>query len=153
MQPHPDFAECALPRRARLGEGFYLSPLSPTEVDEDLAAVTKSERVLKGLFGDDWPAGLTRADNLVDMGWHEREFTSRRSFAWILRNEDGAYLGCAYLYPEIGSRGRGEVVTWACDTPNRVALLGRFNPLFLDWLKGFIPAGYHVTLTSNTQPD
>jgi hypothetical protein len=104
------------------------------------------------VFGDDWPKGLTRDDNLIDMGWHEREFTARRSFAWIVRNPEGTYLGCAYLYPAIGERGRGEVVTWLCDTPDRPASLQAFNALFWDWLTPFLPQGYALGWTSNDSP-
>ena len=151
MKPHPDFIETTLPREATVGD-FRLTPLAPAQVDEDFDAVTGSARVLAGLFGGDWPAGLTRADNLVDMGWHEREFTAKRSFAWIVRNAEGTYIGCAYLYPEIGARGRGEVVTWLCDLPDRVDLLDRFNTLFRDWLTPYLPDGFALDWTSNSQP-
>ncbi|MCV3271879.1 hypothetical protein [Roseobacter sinensis] len=151
MQPHPDFAGTALPREATFGP-FRLSPLSVAQVDEDFKAVTASVRVLTGLFGDDWPKGLTRADNLIDMGWHEREFTALRSFAWIVRDTAGHYLGCAYLYPEIAVRGRGEVVTWMCDTPERLQHLAAFNAAFRDWLTPFLPQGYDLQWTTNDQP-
>jgi hypothetical protein len=151
MQPHPDFAQTALPRTADLGD-YRLSPLSPAQVDEDFAAVTGSARVLRGHFGDDWPDGLTREENLIDMGWHEREFTTRRSFAWIIRDPGGTYLGCAYLYPEPGMRGHGKVVTWMCDTPGRRILLAAFNTAFDTWLRPFLPEGYAVTWNSNDQP-
>ncbi|MGV6847380.1 MAG: hypothetical protein ACWA5A_03265 [Marinibacterium sp.] len=153
MQPHPDFADSTLPRTAALGEGFHLSPLSPSEVDEDLAAVTGSERVLTGVFGGTWPQGLTRADNLIDLAWHDREFTARRSFAWIVRDDAGTYLGCAYLYPALGRRGSGQAVTWMCDTPERLNLLARFNRRFLDWLAPFLPSGYDLAHRCNAQPD
>lgn len=151
MGPHPDFETTDLPRTASLGD-FRLTPLSVGQVDEDLAAVTGSAAVLKGLFGGDWPEGLTRDDNLIDMGWHEREFTARRSFAWIVRDAGGTYLGCAYLYPDIGSRGSGEVVTWMCDTPERLTRLAAFNDAFRDWLAPYLPANYKLRWTSNEQP-
>ncbi len=151
MQAHPDFTGTALPREAMVG-AFRLAPLSVAQVDEDFEAVTGSTRVLTGLFGDDWPVGLTRADNLVDMGWHDREFTARRSFAWIIRDAAGHYLGCAYLYPDIGTRGRGEIVTWVCDTPQRRETLAAFNTAFRAWLAPFLPAGYALAWTSNDQP-
>lgn len=151
MRPHPDFAETRLPRDAWLG-AFHLTPLSVAQVAEDFANVTASEAVLVGTFGDDWPKGLTLAANLVDMGWHEREFTARRSFAWIVRDPDGVYAGCAYLYPAIGERGRGEVVTWMIDTPDRPARLAAFNAAFRDWLTPFLPEGYALDWTSNDAP-
>lgn len=148
MQPHPDFAASDLPRSATVG-AFQLGPLSPEQVDEDFEAVTGSERVLAGAFGDDWPRGLTRAENLVDMGWHEREFTVRRSFAWIIRDAGGRYLGCAYLYPEPGLRGRGKVVIWIRDRPDRQVLLATFETAFMAWLAPYLPSGYAIETVTN----
>lgn len=147
MKPHPDFRDSALPQEAAVGE-FRLTPLTPEQVDEDLAAVTGSERVLTGLFGDGWPQGLTREANAIDLAWHAREFAAKRSFAWIVRDKGGLYLGCAYLYPDLGARGRAEVVTWMCDTPDRVDRLSRFNAAFSDWLTQFLPPDYALTWTT-----
>ena len=58
MEPHPDFADTELPREARL-PSFLLTPLAPAVAEEDFEAVTSSALVLKGVFGDDWPEGLT----------------------------------------------------------------------------------------------
>ena len=148
MQPHPDFAETDLPRRAEIG-AFQLTPLSPAQVDEDFEAVIGSKQVLRGLFGDDWPLGLTRDDNLTDMGWHEREFTAKRSFAWIIRDPGGRYLGCAYLYPDLGKRGHGQVVTWVRDSPDRIAQLTQFDRLFQTWLRSYLPDGYILSWLNN----
>jgi hypothetical protein len=42
----------------------------------------------------------TVAQNLVDLGWHEKEFELRRSFAYtVLAPDESAVLGCVYLYP------------------------------------------------------
>lgn len=147
MGPHPDFRDSALPREAALGP-FRLTPLSPEHVDEDLEAVTGSEQLLCGLFGDDWPQGLTREANAIDLAWHAREFAANRSFAWIVRDADGLYLGCAYLFPDLGARGRAEVVTWMCDMPGRVNRLSRFNAIFSDWLVQFLPQDYALKWTT-----
>lgn len=150
MQPHPDFADSDLPRSAVIGE-FQLTPLSPAQVEEDFAAVTGSEQVLVGLSGDSWPRGLTLDDNRIDLAWHEREFTARRSFAWIIRDRPGGYLGCAYLYPDPGARGRGQVVTWIRDMPGRADHLNRFDPLFRAWLGPHLPDGYRLEWANNAR--
>jgi len=150
VDPHPDFADSALPQNASVG-AFRLTPLGVADVDEDYEAVMSSARVLKGLFGDEWPIGLTRANNLVGMGWHEREFSARRSFAWIIRDADGAYLGCAYLYPDIGTRNAGTVVTWIRARADRLSLLTAFNGAFAGWLRPYLPEGYLETWVSNDQ--
>lgn len=149
MEPHPDFADVDLPREAVL-PGFRLTPLAPEVAEEDFEVVTASMDVLRGVFGDDWPVGLTLEANRVDMGWHEREFTARRSFAWVVRSPDGAYLGCAYLYPAIGSRGAARVVTWIRDMPDRDLISAAFDPLFDTWLAAQVPVA--VTLARTWPP-
>jgi hypothetical protein len=44
--------------------------------------------------------GLTLEQNLVDLGWHEKEFQLRRSFAYtVTALDESRVLGCVYLYP------------------------------------------------------
>jgi len=45
--------------------------------------------------------GLTLEQNLVDLGWHQKEFQRRSSFAYTVVDpaDDGHVLGCAYIYP------------------------------------------------------
>lgn len=149
MLPHPDFTDTHLPRDAVVG-AFRLTPLSGAQVDEDYAVIKASEPVLKGLFqGSDWPADVTLASNLTDLHWHDREFTARRSFSWIIRNAEGQYQGCAYLFPDIGARGHGAVVTWMGASEERTTRLAAFNRAFRDWLPDFLPEGYVVRWTSN----
>ena len=42
----------------------------------------------------------TVAQNLVDLGWHQKEFELRRSFAYtVVAPDESQVLGCVYLYP------------------------------------------------------
>lgn len=150
MEPHPDFIDTTLPRQATLG-AYQLGPLGPAQAEEDFAVVTASEQVLTGVFGNPWPIGLTLDENRIDMGWHDREFTARRSFAWIIRDTQNAYLGCAYLYPAIGATGHGQVVTWIRDCPDRLSQLAKFNTVFQTWLAPYLPEGYETQWASNDQ--
>lgn len=138
MQPHPDFATTTLPRNADLGL-LRLTPLDPSAAEEDFAVVARSEPVLRGFFGNDWPLGLTLVENRIDMAWHEREFTLRRSFSWILRDPAGVYLGCAYVFPEPGETARGKIYLWLADIPERRALLATFQPVLQHWLSQWLP--------------
>jgi hypothetical protein len=46
------------------------------------------------------PFVSTVADNLVDLGWHQKEFQLRRSFAYtVFAPDESRVLGCAYIYP------------------------------------------------------
>ncbi|MEM1387186.1 MAG: hypothetical protein AAF748_06135 [Pseudomonadota bacterium] len=149
MTPHPDFADIALPRDFALG-AVRFTPLSPEHVDEDLAAVQATAPLLEGIFGT-WPSRLTREDNLIDLAWHEREFTARRSFSWILRDAGGAYIGCFYLFPAIGQRGAAEAALWLCDIPDRVVVAAQLKAALTDWMARVVPQ--HIAITWNTRPD
>ena len=42
----------------------------------------------------------TVAENLVDLGWHQKEFELRRSFAYtVVAPDESQVLGCVYLNP------------------------------------------------------
>jgi hypothetical protein len=84
------------------GDGFHLRMLTVHDVIKDFAAVMDCADWLPGFMepGSAWPRGLTIEENLIDLGWHQREFTQRHSFAYTVMNEDESRcLGCCYLYP------------------------------------------------------
>ena len=151
MKPHPDFIDVDLPRQVAL-PGFVLTPLGPSVVQEDFDNVTASTAVLKGTFGDDWPEGLTLEDNAIDMAWHEREFTCRHSFAWVVRDPDGLYLGCVYIYPDIGTRGSAEVVTWIVDRPDRAEISARLTLVLTEWFGEVVPDSVALRWTQSPAP-
>lgn len=148
MTPHPDFEALDVPASAILG-AYHLGILTGLDVEEDFEAVTRSKSVLKGIFGAAWPEGLTLEDNLTDLHWHHREFTAKRSFAWIIRDVAGLYLGCAYLFPDIGARGTGEAAYWMVDAPERLTHLAAFGPLYEGWLAELLPPSYALRFISN----
>jgi hypothetical protein len=105
--------------------------------------------VLRGLFGPDWPEGLSMDDNCTDLHWHHREFTTNRSFAWVIRSPDQTYLGCAYLFPAIGARGAAEATYWMAEGPSRLSHLAGFGPLFQSWVTALLPQGFAITFRNN----
>jgi hypothetical protein len=148
MDPHPDFADAHLPREAELA-GFRLTPLDPTVLREDYAAVMESKIDLSGLWGD-WPAGLTLEDDALDLAWHAREFTLRRSFSWVVRDRDGRYLGCLYLFPDPGRRGLAEAVLWVRKGGDRAGTLAAILDVCHAWIEARLPKG--VALRWRTSP-
>ena len=89
-----------VPTAAELA-GIALRPLGLNDLMPDFEAVIESRERLIGLFSrsDPWPEGLTLHQDAVDLGWHEKEFQRRTSFAWGLwRGAD--YLGSSYIYPD-----------------------------------------------------
>lgn len=133
MRPHPAFADRPPPERARLGP-FGLRVLGVADLDEDMAAIAESAAQLRGLFGTTWPDGLTREQDLIDLAWHQKEFADRRSFAWVIADEAGRYIGCAYVVPTIGRADEAEVWWWLRTTA--LAAGPAFAAAFAAWLDG-----------------
>jgi hypothetical protein len=78
-------------------ERFRLRMLTVRDLVADFEAIR--ERV--GRDGTERGApGLTLEQNLVDLGWHQKEFQLRRSFAYtVVAPDESRVLGCVYLYP------------------------------------------------------
>jgi hypothetical protein len=78
-------------------ERFRLRKLTVDDVVKDFDAIC--ERV--DHRGNPRPPFVeTVAENLVDLGWHQREFELRRSFAYtIVAPDESRVLGCAYIDP------------------------------------------------------
>ena len=71
---------------------FRLRMLTVNDLVRDYDAVMSSVDHLRTTYsresGGDWPTGLTLEDDLVDLGWHQREFTLRASFAYTVMTPD-----------------------------------------------------------------
>lgn len=80
---------------------FRLRMLTVSDVVKDYDAVMSSEAYIQELWnGVAWPTGLTLEQNLIDLGWHQKEFQRRRSFAFTVTDpEDQRVLGCVYINP------------------------------------------------------
>lgn len=136
MKPHPAFADREIPERQTLGT-FLLRRLGVEDLDEDMEAIRESEASLAGISGGDWPVGLTREADLIDLAWHQREFEARRSFAWVIADgETDAYLGCAYVYLAFDPQGPMEAWWWFRDGAKRRGDVAGFGALFEGWLSG-----------------
>jgi hypothetical protein len=85
-------------------EDIVASALSRSDLDDDVRGINSSLGLIARTRGGGWPTGPVDDDfNYVDLVWHEQEFREQTSFAYVLRDTAGAYLGCAYLYP-VGRR-------------------------------------------------
>jgi len=81
---------------------FIARMLNVRDLVQDYDAVMGSESDLIGLMDpdSDWPRGLTLEEDLIDLGWHQREFTLRHSFAFtVMAPDESLCLGCCYIYP------------------------------------------------------
>ena len=83
---------------------FRLRMLSVNDLVKDYEAVMSSVEHLRTTYsresGSSWPEGLTIEGDLIDLGWHQREFTLRTSFAYTMMTPDEKRcLGCVYIMP------------------------------------------------------
>ncbi|MGI9323961.1 MAG: hypothetical protein ACR2PZ_01990 [Pseudomonadales bacterium] len=93
---------------------FRLRMLTVNDVVKDFDAVTTSTDHLMSIWPGTWPEGLTLEQNLIDLGWHQKEFQMQRSFAFtVVTPSEDRVIGCVYIDP---TRKRGydaEVYLWA----------------------------------------
>ena len=70
------------------------------DVAEDVRGINASLQLIRDTRGGSWPTeAVSEEEIVVDEYWHECEFRDGKSFSFILRTQDGAYIGCAYFYP------------------------------------------------------
>jgi hypothetical protein len=92
---------------------FVLRMLTINDVVKDFDAVTTSVDHCRTIWGGKWPEGLTLEQNLIDLGWHQKEFQMRRSFTYTVVAPNGEMvLGCVYLLPTCKAGFDAEVYLW-----------------------------------------
>lgn len=116
---------------------FRLRPLTIHDLIKDYDAVMDSVGHLKGLMDprSDWPVGLTLEEDLIDLAWHQREFTVRHSFAYTVMSPDESIcLGCCYLYPPEDATFDADAFYWVRQSRLSDGLEERVGTAFRDWL-------------------
>jgi hypothetical protein len=93
---------------------FRLRMLTINDVVKDFDAATTSVEHLKNIWpGGKWPEGLTLEQNLIDLGWHQKEFQTRRSFAFtVVSLSEATVKGCVYIEPTRKAGYDAEVYLW-----------------------------------------
>jgi len=68
---------------------IVVEPLSISHAIIDFEAVYASRQMLNARYKtpNHWPLNITLHDNLVDLGWHEKEFRDESSFAYTITNQ------------------------------------------------------------------
>ena len=95
---------------------FRIRPLTVNDVVKDYDAVMSSLDHLQGVFGpeSDWPSPeLTLEQDLIDLGWHQKEFQMRSSFAYtVVSLDEQRVLGCLYIDPSDRGDFDASVTMW-----------------------------------------
>ena len=100
-------------------------PLTIHDVVKDYDAVMSSRVELRNQFGTawgGWPSDdLTLEQDLIDLGWHQKEFQRRSSFAYTVTSPDESrVLGCIYIFPSHKAGDDAAVYWWTrSDAPGR----------------------------------
>jgi len=83
-------------------EHFRIRMLTVNDVVKDYDAVMSSIEHLKAMYPtSSWPSkDLTFEQDLIDLGWHQKEFQMRSSFAYtVVSLDEDQVLGCLYINP------------------------------------------------------
>ena len=97
-------------------EQFILRMLTINDVVKDYDAVMNSVEHLRGVFGPQskWPKpDLSLEQDLIDLGWHQKEFQRRDSFAFtVMIPSESECLGCVYVVPTRKKGHEAAVYLW-----------------------------------------
>lgn len=133
-------ADFEVPQRLETPD-FILRPLRISDVVKDYDAVMTSVAELRTVFARQtrWPEGLSFEDDLIDLGWHHKEFRIRRSFAYtVMAPDESICLGCAYIEPTGLAGYDAEAFCWA-RTSHAAALDQPVFQAFKSWLQADWP--------------
>jgi len=104
------------PPQTLVSDEFRLRMLTVNDVVKDYDAVMTSVDHLKGVFGPNstWPKDdLTLEQDLIDLGWHQKEFQKRSSFAYTMMSlDESRCLGCVYIMPSDNEQYDAMVIMW-----------------------------------------
>ncbi|HEX6117863.1 MAG TPA: hypothetical protein VFZ03_00330 [Dongiaceae bacterium] len=129
-------ADFVVPQRLD-GNGFILRPLTVNDLIKDYDAVMASAERLAGFMNPQspWPRGLTLEEDLIDLGWHQREFTMRHSFAYtVISPDEGECLGCCYILPSDKPGYDAQVFYWARTSTLAGGFEERLGSAFRGWI-------------------
>jgi hypothetical protein len=131
-------ADFAVPVSLRTAS-FRLRMLTVNDVVKDYDAVMTSIDHLRGLFGkgSTWPSPeLSIEQDLIDLGWHQKEFQKHSSFAYTMMSLDEKLcLGCVYIYPTSEAGYDAEVYFWARQSHLELGLERALFDSMKSWLK------------------
>ena len=93
---------------------FRLRMLSLDDAEKDYEAVAESRELLHTMFSGPWPRpGFTLEENFADLERHQKEFFSRKAFAYtVMSLDETRVLGCVYIDPPETTDSDAVVVMW-----------------------------------------
>jgi GNAT acetyltransferase-like protein len=124
-------------------ERFRIRPITVNDVIRDYDAVMTSREHLWELFGEAWgwpPADLTLEQDLVDLGWHQKEFERRSSFDYaVMSLDESRLLGCVYVDPPSKRGYDAEVAWWVRESERPGGLEQELGGTVRSWIAAHWP--------------
>jgi len=118
-------------------EHFRIRMLSVNDVVKDYDAVmTSIEHLNKMHPTSNWPTkDLTFEQDLIDLGWHQKEFQMRSSFAYtVVSLDENQVLGCLYINPTKKGDFNARITMWV-----RASEIDKgLDPILFDSVKKWI---------------
>jgi RimJ/RimL family protein N-acetyltransferase len=117
---------------------FRLRLITVNDVVRDYDAVMSSAASLRERFPYwGWPEDdMTLEEDLIDLGWHQKEAQLRRSFNYAVMSPDEArLLGCVYVDPPEKQGADAEVAFWVRDSERGTGLEEEVEAAVRDWLE------------------
>lgn len=96
-------------------EHFRIRMLTVNDVVKDYDAVMSSIEHLQEMYpSSSWPTKeLTFEQDLIDLGWHQKEFQRRSSFAYtVVSLDESQVIGCLYINPTSKGDYDASVTMW-----------------------------------------
>jgi len=123
---------------------FTLRMLTIHDLVKDYDAVMSSADHLTSTYsaitGGAWPNGLTLEEDLIDLAWHQREFTLRSSFAYtVMAPDESVCLGCVYIDPTLKQGFDATVTLWVRASELDGGLDGELYKTVRAWVKEIWP--------------
>ncbi|HQR56049.1 MAG TPA: GNAT family N-acetyltransferase [Burkholderiaceae bacterium] len=131
--PH-DFQVPAVVETAR----YRLRSITIHDAFKDYDAVMSSREHLWSRFGEAWgwpAADMTIEQNIVDLGWHQKEFQLRSSFDYaVMSLDERRLLGCVYIDPPHEPATDADVWFWARQSELASGLEAELAAFVVAWL-------------------
>lgn len=122
---------------------FRLRMLTINDVVKDYDAVMTSINHLQGVFGEfsTWPStDLSFEQDLIDLGWDQKEFQRRTSFTYtVMALDESICLGAVYIYPSIKENIEAEIYLWVRRSEYEKGLDARLEKTVRDWIQAVWP--------------
>jgi hypothetical protein len=119
-------------------EHFRMRSITIHDAFKDYDAVMSSREHLWSRFGAiwGWPGDdLSIEQNIIDLGWHQKEFQLRSSFDYaVMSPDESRLLGCVYIDPPQAAGTDADVWFWARQSELASGFEDRLNQFVASWL-------------------